>query len=679
MRIKFLSILVLLFFCFANNVFAKPVNNKKKQLKSQKIKVEQVSSQATNTPISVINSLSLLSFCPADMNHDNNLSASDFDAFRVAFENAQPSVDFDHNGLLNANDFAAFMNTYAVGCTRADNPSNDESYLYKNGQEIRVNVFTKPDGKQSFNIIRLSDNVLLRADSSGETFYLDHSNGALQISYNIYEAPGGVNVVYHLYNPTNTPLDLPGFQIQGVNQDANNLKILPKEEWGVLTPVNTHPDSYPFLHLLGYAWPSDWVYSAVIVLQSESLAVGASIQYNYLAPQYRHDTNPTLFGVINTPVDNKVNWTIQFIYGRDHGHQQNGQLIPYPTIGAGQHSDYKVTLRFSNPRFWIYTLADYKAYLNWLYPVGNPHIKDQRPIWGVNLADPTFITSENSRGYTPWNVCTNVANITADCLRVDLHGFRDFVTSTMAAMDTYGYKRAMFWNLSGVYGGASANFNFPTQPVSQWLPALLNSSRELNRFNASGKEFGVWWGHAGSIAEPTSDTWNPSGLHPASLDNVNDHNFLSREFTLMKDYGASLMGGDAIVEMNNYQRYHWIEEMKQIAPNMNLISEVGGADFHRNMTNYYTNWAGQYVGGPFILAWYLNPQQELLLAPMGMNVDFNLVQQYTKWGYTFVGLVWPFVDVKNLDYHRPSCMVNSNPDRLWPRNAQCNSLMDDSD
>lgn len=624
--------------------------------------------------------------CLVDLNRDNQLNQLDFDAFNAAFRTQNLSVaDFDRNNVLNVQDFSSYLNAYALGCMRdistfgtVTNPTNpptapvtgDESYLYQDGQSITTTVTTRPNGKETFEVKRVSDGRVLRSSFPTENFYTDNSNGALRISYDIRKAPGGVDIEYSIQNPTGAQQNLPGFKIEGVNQDNGNLSMLTKDERGEFVPINTQQ---AFIHMGGFSWPNGWIYSPVMVLKSNNLAIGTSIQYPYLI--YKNDISPSLFGY--NPGANNTQWTISYVHERDHGHEdENGVLLPYPKINAYETRTYKVTLRFAEPRYWLYTLADYKKYLDLIYPVTSSRVKDRTPVIGANVSDATFVSTENPAGYVPLDICTTIPR---DCLRIDKYGWGPMVNNLMLPrMIANGYKRLMIWTPSGSYRTVADNF--PTEFTSLWPANAVGSSNALSAIKSYGIKLGLWWGRSGEVND---GTWAAPQLRKARpVTNSLDRNELRNEFILAKNYGADEVGLDAFVVMNNFERSGWIDEMKQIAPNIHLISEVGGADFlqRKGVTNAYTDTPTTPVKGPHILAWYFNPQAELWVADIDRNPYFSYVQQLTKWGFTYVGLTWPIVDVKNLDYTPPKCMdiARYGANSTWPRNSQCESLTDES-
>jgi hypothetical protein len=55
-------------------------------------------------------------YCPADANLDGVVNASDFDAFRTAYDNHLPQADLDFDGQFTQSDWAIFVQAYSQGC-----------------------------------------------------------------------------------------------------------------------------------------------------------------------------------------------------------------------------------------------------------------------------------------------------------------------------------------------------------------------------------------------------------------------------------------------------------------------------------------------------------------------------------------------------------------------------------
>jgi hypothetical protein len=202
----------------------------------------------------------------------------------------------------------------------------------------------------------------------------------------------------------------------------------------------------------------------------------------------------------------------------------------------------------------------------------------------------------------------------------------------------------------------------------------------MQRFAANGISLGYWWGHSASI--PVPNQWNPDNLETATfMSNPQHAALLSNEVSLAVERHADEIGLDAFGGPV-YERYHWIDRMKQIAPNANFISEQAGPDLiHSKIANFYNDWPdAQTLSGPAVLNRYLNPGSENWAwrqHPSGYL--FEYAQRVTRWGYTFVG----WIDVTGLDYHKPTCMDGLDNDHNgyadWPYDARCVNPDDDSE
>ena len=547
--------------------------------------------------------------------------------------------------------------------------NDDRDYLY----DLDTNIFTKPDGTQSFEIKRRSDSKVFRQSLAGERFFEDHSAGLLNVTYQITESCGGVDIVYNVANTTPAPLLLPDFFIQGVNQSKTNGKYLQTKQWGILTEA---VGSGPYYQI---PYPNTETYSPVMVGVNDDVSIGSSFNYPYL--DYKHAITPYLWWFSDGSVGHSYNlqWPAN-LFG--------GQIA---TIPAGTSRTYTISLRAAPKRNWILTLDPYKKYFNFLYAGAKQnHTKDLRPVKGVFGSYYEFQNNlTNPRGYVQrlYNGQTYQ--------RLDQAGWGAEASWIIDQMQDLGYRRSMIWTPSGVYGPQAvtcSNCDFPSQFASHWTGNLGSTLPELQRFSQAGMTLGFWWGHAGSV--PSPNTWPPLNLQVANLANPVHRDFLEDEVTLAKDLGVRSIGLDAVIEMSVIDRWNWFDTMKQIIPGVQLIHEVGGPDLlHAKIDNFYTdtyNTGGQTggtIGGPHVLSWYLNPQSEIWAGVSSPVPGATLPEltaraaELTKWGYTFVD--WGGVNVSQISTTVSQCLDHIDNDgdgkTDWPYDEGCSDERDDGE
>ena len=57
-----------------------------------------------------------LKACPADVDRNGFVNASDYDLFAEWFDLADPAADFNGDGFVNGNDYDEFADHFDVGC-----------------------------------------------------------------------------------------------------------------------------------------------------------------------------------------------------------------------------------------------------------------------------------------------------------------------------------------------------------------------------------------------------------------------------------------------------------------------------------------------------------------------------------------------------------------------------------
>lgn len=539
---------------------------------------------------------------------------------------------------------------------------DDRDYVYN----LDTNIFLKANGKESFDLKRHSDSKVVRQSSPNDSFFEDRSNGALNISYDIAQACGGVDVTYTVTNPTFTQQQLPNFKIEGIKQAKTNAKYLYTKEWGTLIDI---PSTNGVYYQLPY--PTDVIYSPVTVSVNNDISIGSSFNYPYL--NYKHTITPFMW------------WNGDGSITTQYTMDQTAYLA------AGATRTYTINLRFAPQRNWILTLYPYKQYFNSLYgSVKQIHTKDLRPVLGNVLA---YMENQddntNPRGYIqrPYNGTNQ---------RFDIAGWGADVEWVLDYMSAHGYRRLMTWLPTGVYStsGSCSNCNFPAQFVSHWTGNLAATAGELQKINGAGIPLGLWWGHAGAV--PVPNTWPPSRLDKADLSNPAHRQFLEAELIAARNLGMKVVGLDAIPEMSVIDRWNWIDRIRQLAPGVQIVHEIGGPDLlHAKVDNFYTDTFNRstltwnYIGGPHVLSWYLNPQSEVWVGVSGLAPEVGgtaglteRAQQLTTWGYTYVD--WDGAEGSQINPSDLSqCLDHKDNDGDgkidWPYDSGCASERDETE
>lgn len=551
-------------------------------------------------------------------------------------------------------------------------------------------------GDESFIATRRSDGKVLRQNFANEQFYVDKSSGALDITYDIAESCGGVDITYTVHNPTGQNQTPPDLRVEGIMQrTSGDFYLLDIRDTGYLRNIKK-PDgsiSNIFLGSAGRENTENWgvltypdfYYSPVVVAHDNDFAVGTALLYPYL--QYKHEIVPQM---------TKVTSGLQAGTWR-HEYKEFAPST-YARLAPSETRTYKITLRFSQPRTWLFTLEGYKKYFKQIY--GNvDHVRpiDRRPIYGM---DPT---SE-----LVFNASTNPRSFRTDGIYATINttGWTPFMYFFLQDVITHGFERTMIWGPSGLYSYAveCSAPNFPStnegqecnQPTAFMdLPTpILNTVSALSQFDQSNVELGFWWGHSSHV--PVPQTWDPASVVEANYSNSTHTAFLDNQLTLAHQRGTDLIGLDAFSGYT-FDRYTWIDRMKQVSENdIQFGHEGSGSDIlHRKIANVvynpmqYGSWWTQFDKtvrmGPDALSHYINEGAEIwFIEDRPPLCGEDVIEEIASWGYTplYFGICagqYP-VDLSTLDLDLATCFDGDDDDNDdltdWPYDPGCDSPTD---
>lgn len=562
------------------------------------------------------------------------------------------------------------------GGDRCGEPGTDE-YYFLSDDDLNISLFMKGTSP-SFSAFHIDSQTVLRANFSNENFFVDNSGGFLDINYTITKVCGGIDIEYVVANPTLSAQILPTLRIDGLKIDesvpAYYLNTKDSGTLELLDPSEPRPlDSfYPDL------------YSPVIVMQDQRVSSGSSLLYDYL--DLKHTTDVTLVRV--TTGLQAGTWRQMYPLASDTANR----------IPPGATHDYRVSLRFSEPRYYMTTLKPYKDFFQSTYgSYSDSRHADLRPIFRVNLANRgDAFTSENPRGY-------NTNNGIHD------QGWSPFVDSTLSSMLSTDMQRVNIWLPSGRYNSTSC-CNFPPQ-FMDWLPHLEDSASELERFAHNGISLGYWWGRSSEVPLDGSGNvlgpgvWGPRNLMATNFSNQTHRDFMIRQLDLSLERGAHTVGLDHFIDSPAWQRYQWAQDMKNYARvnfdrEVLYIHEGSGPDFmHSVIGNWYfpCRWDKMYPVGPDELAAYLGNRESEVWLSLRANPDVSpsslchpdnfieptpaQLQAVIDWGYTPIILY--ATDMSSLEYRRVSCfdgLDNDNDDLIdYPYDSDCPSSSADTE
>jgi hypothetical protein len=595
----------------------------------------------------------------------------------------------NHTGRLSSRSQLALVGQAGTFCTGY---GDERDYLYNPD----VVISTNSNGKETFTATRRSDGKVMRQSFSNEQFYVDRSSGALNISYDVVEKCGGVDITYTISNPTGTAQNAPDFRVEGIMQrTSGDFYLLDPRDAGYLRNIKKSDGSITniFLGSAGRENQENWgaltypdfYYSPVVVAHDTDFVAGSAFEYPYL--QYKHEIVPQL---------TKVTSGLQAGTWR----HEYKELAPatYARVPAGQTRTYTISLRFTHPQFWIFTLESYKRFFKQTYGnVDQVRPIDRRPVQGYGLVSELVYDS-----------VTNPRSFRTDGFYGTLitEGWVTAVDRFIQDMQLHGFERSMLWAPSGLFSynidclaphnppgfdGQGCNYpptfmDFPTQ--------LENTESELERFGDENIELGFWWGNVSHIPVPLG--WDPPLMIDADYSNPNHVNFLNGQLDLAYERGAKIIGLDAF-SGTTFERYDRIDVMKQRTNEEILfLHEGSGSDIlHRKIANVvfnppqYSNWWTQFdksnLTGPDVLSRYINDGSEVwFIHGEPPFCGESEIERISGWGFTslyygYCSGLYP-IFVQNLDLDLVTCFDGQDNDRDgmgdWPYDLGCESPMD---
>ena len=352
-----------------------------------------------------------------------------------------------------------------------DNPDNNDDaqdlqHLYKDDE---IQTYINNDKKQ-VGIWRISDSHDL-IDSGNDLSFFKDGDG-LDIDYTIEKKLGGFDVSYTITNNKNHFVSLPILQIPGIKfGNINKLKVLnplfrhyledrvfhnPEIEEGnywvesgdekVLDGIgknsfavanmivklkkkkNENDTKYREIHR---PYGSQFVYSPVIVAHNNDFAVGSALEFDW---RKKSDLKAYMF-----------------IEKDDSGWYYKYDLRA-SKIAQHDSLNMTVSVRFTKPENWIFTLYPYKDFFNKTYKTGQNRLpslwkksRDIRPIQTLAISSPESSTIRNSGRQFFWGLKFEDNNVTKT---LHLKESLDFIGKALKAK---GYKRNMLWNFTGTY------------------------------------------------------------------------------------------------------------------------------------------------------------------------------------------------------------------------------------
>ena len=399
----------------------------------------------------------------------------------------------------------------------------------------------------------------------------------------------GADIVYEFYNTRGAPAPLGKLNIGGIRfgRVVNEYNF-------TLTGTPTARSHYGRNWFgSGWLWPGT-IYSPVSVIQEGEYTVGVSVQYDLR--EYNHAVQLQLQSPGGAFTRGGRNWSIQMDLNPRRSFNEDAHLAP------GERRVYRVSVRAMKGRTdeWVRVLAPYRDFFLDTYG-GVQYERDPRPVKAYALAGDNRINNSNPRGWS------------SGSRRIDEHGWGPWVEEFERARAAEGFQRFHLRMPSGLFDRNRGN-NFPFLFTSGWdeFPEARQSEGLLRSFADSGVELGLWWGRAAQVMRE----WNTADFEILDPDNPEHVARGFREMDGAARVGATAIGLDAIVNMPQWDAYHWISAMQRRYPGVKFVTEAICCDVLHTIAPTYVIAVrndpsiGVEATSPHILADFVNPGHE---------------------------------------------------------------------
>jgi hypothetical protein len=377
-------------------------------------------------------------------------------------------------------------------------------------------------------------------------------------------------------------------------------------------------------------------------------------------------------------------------------------------VGAGQTQNYTISLRFtkSDYDYWAFTLTPYKDYFNSIY--GSERNAPKKDLDIIRK----LVFSQGEYNYT--NPGNDIILRRYNWKYLDPAGDYDLLNKGFGAIvDNFvnlalhnGYKREIIWKPSGLY--ADDNLNYPPQ-FMDFIQGAPSDPAPFKKFGANGLSLMFWWGRSTQIPYNgtnilTENEWDAPTLVDADYNTLDHLAFLKAEMKkAVCDRGANGFGLDSFAHMAPYDRYNWVDDLRDYASNecskqITLNGEGAQPDFiHSKIGNIYFPCKHVGLNGPDILSHYLNPISEIqvdfsqnfpgkIICDYDGGFDPDTVLEFekdAKWGYTrYLG--GDDMNINGLTLKESTCFDGADNDNAgdgidFPFDPECTSFTDDSE
>ncbi len=499
-------------------------------------------------------------------------------------------------------------------------PEGDARYLYQDlvvdpGPPLRV---------------RRGSEVLL--DAGGAPLFVPRGGG-LRVGVEAVPRPGGFDLVYRVENPTGERVPMPDLVVPGVRLAAadglwllNPYKLYRERRWladeighgGYLVPAAgwfRYRDAggriVPYESDPLYGAETNGAYAPVVVASDGRHAVGAALIYDFLA--YRDPGAPVGAREVKKDklyprtrvVARSDGWDYVFAFDPDLGR-----------VPPGASYRFVVAVRFAPDRYWLLTLAPYKAFLDRRFPHPTAPPRDPRPRAWIALSYPGNTEARNPRGWSWYyndldeegRAYLPIAGVAEGLARV---------------LPRQGYAGAMLHGLTGQYYVPRDHPMYDEIPypfATGFEPGMADAvGPAIARLRSAGLRVALWWGIAGMMplgedgAPLPVGAWIPARDRPYRPDREDDRARALAEVQAAAELGPDAVGLDAYARMEEGAALGWLGDLHERWPGIAVAAELQTDLYHRRAAIFLQRYRedsdldwNRIERAP-VLASYLNP------------------------------------------------------------------------
>lgn len=340
---------------------------------------------------------------------------------------------------------------------------------------VKVELVERSDGPRLR--LRVDGREIVRPE--GPALY---SSSSCRVTVEKESWEEGALLHFTIANLTESSQEMPELLIGGIQMDRQRIELL--ENWKHVhfkEPLESR--DHHQLHALR-SYPAQ-IYSPVLGMRNESVFLGSSVIYDVFT--VRREVN------LDYRWDRRNNsWTKHVRFWDDLPDRSGDRPSAPPVARLDPNEEIRVTLAVgaAAPDQWVHAFRPYRDEFRDRYG----EVRYQRstePIYAISLGTMALISDDNPRGYNRWGA--------GGLGRMDAEGWRGLRQRANREIFPKGYRRVLFWQVSGSYRKHRAQ-NMVWEITSAWPEAMENTADDLVAAIEGGLTVGLWWGRASQIS-----------------------------------------------------------------------------------------------------------------------------------------------------------------------------------